>query len=71
MLVEMKLNGPFPVHIDFTNDKDEVVRQEIRYKWQPVKCTHCKMLGHEGGVCRKKNEGRQVRQEWREVNRGQ
>jgi len=42
LLVEMKLTGPFPMHIDFINDKDEVVRQEVRYGWQPVKS---KMLG--------------------------
>ena len=58
------------MHIDFINDKDEVVRQEVRNEWQPVKCNHCKMLGHEEEVCRKRNESRQVRQEWREVNRG-
>ena len=65
----MKLTGPFPMHIDFINDKDEAVRQEVRYEWQPVKCNHCKMLGHEV-VCRKRNKSRQVRQEWRKVNRG-
>ena len=69
LLVEMKVTGPFPLHIDFINDKDEVIRQEVRYKWQPVKCNHCKMWGHKEGVCKKRNEGRQLRQEWREVSR--
>jgi len=32
LLVEMKITGPFPLHIDFINDKDEVIRQEVRYE---------------------------------------
>jgi len=32
LLIEMKINGPFPDHIDFINDWDVVVRQSVRYE---------------------------------------
>ncbi|KAJ8421837.1 hypothetical protein Cgig2_004340 [Carnegiea gigantea] len=40
MLIEMKINEPFLDHIDFINDWDVVVRQDVKYEWQPIKCAH-------------------------------
>ena len=54
MLVEMPIEGPFPKHIDFVNDNDQVVRQLVRYEWKPTRCNHRRMQGHEEANCRKK-----------------
>ncbi|KAJ8435262.1 hypothetical protein Cgig2_026001 [Carnegiea gigantea] len=62
MLIEMPLNGPFPSCVDFISEGDGVVRQFIKSEWKPIKCSHCRMLGHEEQQCRKKQ---QSRQEWR------
>ncbi|KAJ8425192.1 hypothetical protein Cgig2_004314 [Carnegiea gigantea] len=70
MLIEMKINRHFPDQINFINDWDMVVRQEIKYEWQPVKCNHSQMVGHEEEVCRRKNSVRQERQEWKVINGG-
>ncbi|KAJ8427758.1 hypothetical protein Cgig2_006426 [Carnegiea gigantea] len=53
-LVEVLIEGPFPKHIDFVNDRDIV----------PIKCNHYYLLGHEQQECRKKGK---PRQEWRKV----
>jgi len=42
-----------------------VARQFVKYEWLPVKCSHCHMLGHEEGECRKKTR---VIREWRPIN---
>ena len=55
LLVEMPIAGPFPKFIEFFNADDELIRQEVKYEWKPIKCTHCHMLGHEAIVCRKKS----------------
>ncbi|KAJ8431667.1 LOW QUALITY PROTEIN: hypothetical protein Cgig2_008599 [Carnegiea gigantea] len=59
----MKVNRPFPNHIDLINDWDVVVRQAVKYEWQPVKCSHCQMLGHE------EEKEDTIRKEWRVINR--
>jgi len=60
----MPLVRSFPETIDFINDWELVVRQKVKYKWKPTKCTQCQMLGHEGSECRRKKPGGQ---EWRRV----
>ena len=65
-MIEMPLEGPFPEYIDFFNDNEVLVRQQIKYEWLPLKCTHCHMFGHEEAVCKKK---RVIRQEWRGVQK--
>ena len=54
LMIEMSLEGPFPECIEFFNDNEVVVRQQIKYEWLPLKCNHCHMFGHEEGVCKKK-----------------
>ncbi|KAJ8427154.1 hypothetical protein Cgig2_017245 [Carnegiea gigantea] len=45
--------GPFPKHVDFFNEKGQLIRQPVQYEWLPTKCIHCQ--------CRKKI----IRKEWR------
>ncbi|KAJ8436501.1 LOW QUALITY PROTEIN: hypothetical protein Cgig2_003199 [Carnegiea gigantea] len=64
LLVEMSLEGPFLEYIDFINNNDILVRHEVTYEWLPIKCTHCRMLGHDVTMCSKKEL---TRKEWRRV----
>ena len=65
VLIDIPLNGGFPDHIDFANDKGVMVRQAVAYEWQPIKCSHCSMFSHVVDQCRKKQP---IRQEWRPVS---
>ncbi|KAJ8427684.1 hypothetical protein Cgig2_027991 [Carnegiea gigantea] len=53
-------------HIEFFNEDGVLVRQQVHYKWKPIKCAHYKMFGHEETSCRKKGG---VRIEWRPVQK--
>ena len=53
LLVEMQLEGQFPEYIEFTNEKNVLIRQKVVYEWMPLKCTYCKMFGHLQENCRK------------------
>ena len=64
LLIDMPLDGHFPDHIDFFNEEGILIRQQVHYEWKPVKCTHCKMFGHEDSYCKKKGG---TRLEWRPV----
>ncbi|KAJ8453127.1 hypothetical protein Cgig2_008011 [Carnegiea gigantea] len=65
IMIDTPLDGPFLDHVDYINDKGRVIRQQVKYDWQPVKYTHCTMYGHTEEQCRKK---RVVRQEWKVQN---
>jgi len=67
LLIEMPLAGPFPDYIDYVNDWEVVVRQQVIYEWKPIQCNHCNMMGHKEVNCRKKHK---VRKEWRVVHQG-
>ncbi|KAJ8420785.1 hypothetical protein Cgig2_030493 [Carnegiea gigantea] len=54
LLVEMPIEGPFPEYIEFFNDDDLLIRQQVTYEWVPTKCAHCAMLDHTEEVCKKK-----------------
>jgi len=41
LLIEMSLEGNFLEFIEFLNDKDVLVRQQVKYEWKPIYCTHC------------------------------
>ena len=45
LLIEMSLEDPFPEWIEFINDNDILIRQEVSYDWLPIKCTYYRMLG--------------------------
>ena len=62
LLIEMSLEGPFPEWIEFINDNDILIRQEVSYEWLPIKCTFYHMLRHEVNAYRKKEI---VGKEWR------
>jgi len=66
VLVDMPIEGPFPTTIDFFNEAGILTRQEVHYEWLPIKCEHCKLMGHKTEDCRKKCV---IRQEWIPVGR--
>ena len=67
LLVEMRLDGSFPNYIEFSNEKNVLIRQNVLYEWIPLKCSHCKMFAHTTDHCRKKEP---QRREWRVRNKG-
>jgi len=64
VLIDIELEGPFPDYVDFINDKDIVMREQIKYELMPLKCNHWNMYGHTEMEYIKKAE---PRQEWRKV----
>jgi len=38
VLVDMQLEGSFPDFIQFFNEQDILIRQQIHYEWIPIKC---------------------------------
>ncbi|KAJ8429748.1 hypothetical protein Cgig2_031566 [Carnegiea gigantea] len=68
VLVEMSIKGPFLQCIDFFNEHDMLIRQQVSHEWIPHKCSHCKMYGHEVSSCTKKGI---ARKEWRVVQKPQ
>ena len=61
LLIEVPIEGPFPNHVDFFNEKGQLIRQPVQYEWLPTKCTHCHMLGHTTEECRKKTVRKECR----------
>ncbi|KAJ8445212.1 hypothetical protein Cgig2_024418 [Carnegiea gigantea] len=51
---EMPLDGNFPEFIEFINDKDVLVWQQVRYEWKPIRCSYCQMLSYDVTICKKK-----------------
>ncbi|KAJ8419302.1 hypothetical protein Cgig2_023141 [Carnegiea gigantea] len=66
--VEVPINGPFPEYVEFFNEHDMLIRQQVKFEWTPCKCAHCGMYGHTEEVCKKKNA---TRKEWRRVQQPQ
>ncbi|KAJ8422489.1 LOW QUALITY PROTEIN: hypothetical protein Cgig2_000558 [Carnegiea gigantea] len=64
LLIDIPLSYHFPEYVEFANEKDVLIRQQVTYKWQRIKCDHCHMYGHLEDNCRKKQI---VRQELRVV----
>ncbi|KAJ8419338.1 LOW QUALITY PROTEIN: hypothetical protein Cgig2_024013 [Carnegiea gigantea] len=64
LLIDISLDSSFPDFIEFFNDNEVLVRQQVVYEWEYVTCAHCHMFGHEEQACRKKGG---VRQEWRRL----
>ncbi|KAJ8419287.1 hypothetical protein Cgig2_016815 [Carnegiea gigantea] len=67
LLIEIPVDDTFPRYIEFVNDQEVVVRQQMEYEWKPIKCLHYRMYGQIEEECRKKAINRQ---EWRENSRG-
>ena len=61
LLIEVPIEGPFPDHVDFFNEKSQLLRQPVQFEWKPTKCTDYHMLGHTTADCKKKV----TCQEWR------
>ena len=64
VLIDIPLANDFPKYVEFTNDKDVLIRQSMVYEWKPFKCCHCMMFGHQEDGCRRKHR---IRQEWRPI----
>ncbi|KAJ8437709.1 hypothetical protein Cgig2_008335 [Carnegiea gigantea] len=64
LLIDIPHDGHFPDNVEFFNEGGVLVRQQVHYKWKPIKYTHYKMLGHEEANCIKKGG---VRIEWRPI----
>ena len=62
VLIDMQLGGLFPDFVEFFNEHDILIRQQLQYEWLPIKCLGCGMYGHKEEVCKNK-EG--PRKEWR------
>ncbi|KAJ8422267.1 LOW QUALITY PROTEIN: hypothetical protein Cgig2_000655 [Carnegiea gigantea] len=43
LLINVSLDSPFLNFIEFLNDHDVLIRQQVVYEWKPVKCSHCHM----------------------------
>ena len=66
LFIEIPLDSNFPDHIEFFNEEEVLIRQQVHYEWKPIKCNHCKMFGLEVTTCRKKGG---ARTEWRPVQK--
>jgi len=58
LLIDISLDGQFPDYIEFFNEHETLVRQQVVYEWKPIKCFHYKMFGHEESHCKKKHRSR-------------
>jgi len=58
LLIDMPLDGCFPDYIDFSNEKNVLIRQRVHYEWKPLKCSQCRMFGHIADQCRRKEPQR-------------
>jgi len=54
LVIDISLDGHFPEFIEFFNDNDVLVRQQVKYEWKPTKYIHCDMFGHEEENYKKK-----------------
>ena len=52
--IDVSLDSSFLEFIEFFNDNDVLVRQQVVYEWKPVKCDHRHMFGHVEQVYKKK-----------------
>jgi len=59
LVIDIPLKDEFPEYIEFTNDKDALIKQRVIYEWQPIKFKHCHMYGYLEDHCRKKQAPRQ------------
>jgi len=54
LLIDIPLKGPFPDYIEFFDEEEVLIRQDVIYEWKPLKCSHYKMFGHEADSCKKR-----------------
>ena len=54
LLIDVSLDSPFPDFIEFFNDHDVLIRQQVVYEWKPVKCSYCQCLAMKSKFAGKK-----------------
>ncbi|VFQ64920.1 unnamed protein product [Cuscuta campestris] len=54
--VEVQVHLSFPEKIQFVDEDERVITQEVTYEWKPTLCEQCKKLGHESLQCRRKEK---------------
>ena len=70
LMIEVLIEGLFPDFVEFSdfveffNDEDILIRQQVQFEWKPSKCAHFSMYGHTEEICKKKVG---QRMEWRLV----
>ena len=64
ILIKLPLEGPFPEYVEFIDEQDSLIRQQVKYEWLPLKCAHCQMFGHEEEHYKKKKGTKRV---WRPI----
>ena len=52
VLVDMDIDEGFPEELFYTNERDELVTQQVQYDWLPLCCSKCNQFGHTNLECR-------------------
>lgn len=51
ILVEVKLNKPFPPKVAIEDESGSITMVDVLYSWLPSKCSNCGLLGHKTSRC--------------------
>lgn len=51
ILVEVKLDKPFPVKVALEDESGSISMVDIMYSWLPSKCSTCGHIGHKASYC--------------------
>ncbi|KAJ8430542.1 LOW QUALITY PROTEIN: hypothetical protein Cgig2_012326 [Carnegiea gigantea] len=55
VFMDMRIEGSFLEFIEFFNEHEVLIREQVKYEWIPTKYLHCGMFGHVEESCRKKS----------------
>ncbi|XP_074267042.1 uncharacterized protein LOC141590344 [Silene latifolia] len=57
VMIELNVGAKFPKVVKFLDEKGSVITLDIEYEWKPIICDKCKGIGHDGGHCKKIEQG--------------
>ncbi|VFQ71387.1 unnamed protein product [Cuscuta campestris] len=66
--IEVGMKQHFPEEVQFEDDKGRIITQTVKYESYPISCTHCKAIGHQENLCRKKT-GERKKMVWKRKDR--